>query len=248
MNLNKKNILITGASSGIGQAIAIACAQKGATVLINYRKNLKGAQQTLEKVEKHSKGYIFQADLIDEKQIEKMFIEIASGVGQADVLVNNAGDAQPGDFFNNKRWEDQCANIFFSALHVSQHFLKQNSAAPLRKVLNISSYYGNIGGGNPEYFAYSVAKSTLSSMTVLLAKTDGKVLVNGIAPGYTWTPAWEGISEAEKKIIESKTMIKRYVTAEEVAHMAVAVLENDAMTGQIITIDGGLSLQKLEKK
>ena len=101
MNLKNKKIFITGASSGIGQAIAVLCAQKGASVLIGYRKNLKGAEQTLKEVEKHSKGYIFQADLTDEKQIKKMFAEISSKVGQIDILVNNAGDAQPGDFFDS---------------------------------------------------------------------------------------------------------------------------------------------------
>lgn len=248
MNLKDKKILITGASSGIGQAIAITCAQKGAGVLINYRKNLKGGEQTLKEVEKYSKGFIFQADLTDERQIEKMFMDISVKVGQMDILVNNAGDAEPGDFFDNESWRDQFENIFFSALHVSQNFLKQNEKSPLRKILNITSYYGNIGGGNTQYFAYSVAKAALSSMTVTLAKTDGKVLVNAIAPGYTWTPPWEGISEAEKKIYESRTMIDRYVVADEIAHAAVAVLENDAITGQIITVDGGLSLQKLERK
>jgi 3-oxoacyl-[acyl-carrier protein] reductase len=248
MNLKDKKILITGASSGIGQAIAISCAQKGANALINYRKNLKGAEQTLREVKKYSKGFIFQADLTDEKQILKMFVEIFDKIGQVDVLVNNAGDARHGDFFDNERWKDQFENIFFSALHVSQNFLRQNEESSLRKILNITSYYGNIGGGNTGCFAYSVAKAALSSMTVALAKIDGKVLVNAIAPGYTWTPLWEGISEAEKKICESRAMINRYVAADEIAHAAVGILENDAITGQIITVDGGLSLQKLERK
>ncbi len=248
MILKNKKILITGASSGIGQAIAMACAQKRATVIINYRKNLKGAKQTLEEVEKHSKGFIFQADLTNEKQIQKMFTGIANKTGKIDILVNNAGDAQPGDFFNNQNWQDQFENIFFSALHTSQKFLGQNKKSPLRKILNITSYYGTIGGGNPEFFAYSVAKAALASMTVALAKTDGKILVNAVAPGYTWTPPWEGISVAEKKICEAKVMINRYVTANEIAHAVVSILENNAITGQIITVDGGLSLQKLEKK
>lgn len=248
MNLKNKKILITGASSGIGQAIAISCAQKSADVLINYRKNLKGAEQTLKEIEKYSKGFIFQADLTNEKQIEKMFAEISNKVGEIDILVNNAGDAQLGNFFDNKNWKDQFESIFFSALHVSQNFLKQNEKSPLRKILNITSYYGNVGGGNTEVFAYSVAKAALSSMTVNLAKVDGRVLVNAIAPGYTWTLPWEEISKAEKKIYESRTMINRYVTAEEIAHTTIAILENDAITGQIITVDGGLSLQKLEEK
>ncbi len=201
MDLKDKNVLITGSSSGIGQDIAISCAKKGATIFINCRKNLKGAEQTLKEVEKYSKGFVFQADLTDEKQIEKMFVEISKR-GQIDILVNNAGDSQPGDFFNNERWKDQFETIFFSALHVTQKFLKQNNKSPLRKILNISSCYGNVGGASITYFAYSVAKAALSSMTLALAKADRRVLVNAIAPGYTWTPAWEGTSEDEKKIFE----------------------------------------------
>ncbi|MFC1633005.1 SDR family NAD(P)-dependent oxidoreductase [Patescibacteria group bacterium] len=247
MNLQEKTILITGASSGIGQAIAVSCAQKGATVFINYRKNLKGAKETLNQVEKHSKGYIFQADLTDERQIEKMFGDIADKVGLIDILINNAGNAQPGDFFDNAAWKDQFESIFFSALHTSQHFLKQKAGSQPRKIINISSYYGNLSSGNAEYFSYSVAKAALSSMTVTLAKVDSKTLVNGIAPGYTWTPAWEGISKNEKKLCESRTMINRFMNAEEIARAVVSVLENDAITGQIITVDGGLSLQRLER-
>ncbi|HEY4493030.1 MAG TPA: SDR family oxidoreductase [Candidatus Paceibacterota bacterium] len=247
MNLKGKKVLVTGASSGIGRAIAISCAQKGATILINYRKNLKGAEETLKKVNKYSKGFVYQADLIDESQINQMF-KVASGqVEGIDILVNNAGDAQPGDFFDNERWKEQFENIFFSALHVSQKFLKQNNETLLRKIVNVSSIYGNIGVSNSTYFSYSVAKTALTGMTVALAKLDGKVLVNAIVPGYTWTPPWEGISEAEKKICESRTMINRYVAAEEIAHAVVGVLENDAMTGQVITVDGGLLLSSLEK-
>jgi NAD(P)-dependent dehydrogenase (short-subunit alcohol dehydrogenase family) len=174
-----------------------------------------------------------------------MFAEISAKVGKIDILVNNAGDPQPGDFFDNEKWKYQFENIFFSALHVSQKFLKQNEQSPLRKILNITSYYGNIDGGNIKYLAYSAAKAALSSMTVTLAKTDGKILVNAIAPGYTGTPVLEKISAADKKILESRTMINRYVTADEIAHATVGVLENDAITGQIITIDGGLSLKKV---
>ena len=225
MDLKNKKILITGASSGIGQAIAILCAKKGAVILVNYRKNCEGAKTALKEIKKYSKGYVFQADLTDEKQIQKMFKEISDKVGVIDILINNAGDARSGDFFDDKNWQDQFESIFY-----------------------ITSYYGNLDGGNTEYFAYSVAKAALSSMTVALAKMDGKVLVNAIAPGYTWTPHWEGTSVAEKKMCTSRTMINRYVAPDEIAHAATALLENDVITGQILTVDGGLSLQKLERK
>lgn len=248
MELNNKTILVTGASSGIGRAIAIASAQKGARVVVHYRKNKDGAEQTLEAVKKHSRGFIVQADLTDEKQINEMFVQIAKEVGVIDALVNNAGEATPSGFFDNTLWQGQFDNIFFSALHVAQYFLKQHTESALRKIINITSVYGNLDGGNGEFFAYSAAKAALSSMTITLAKTDPHVLVNAVAPGYTWTPAWEGIPENEKKLCEDRTMIGRYCTSEEVANMVVALLENDAITGQIITVDGGLMAKQMERK
>ncbi|MEK7122580.1 MAG: SDR family oxidoreductase [Patescibacteria group bacterium] len=246
MELKGKTVLVTGASSGIGQVIAVSCAKKGARVVIGYRKNKAGAEQTLTEVQKYSKGHIIQADLTQEEHVKKMFAAIASEVGPIDVLVNNAGEAHVGnvdDFFDNTIWRNQFENIFFSALFASQQFLKQNADAPLRKIMNISTVYGNPGSGKATAFAYSTAKAALSSMTATLAKINPRVLVNAIAPGYTWTPAWEGISDEEKKQYEERTIIGRYCTPEEIAHMAIAALENDAVTGQVITIDGGLFLK-----
>ncbi|OGY81986.1 MAG: hypothetical protein A3F54_03620 [Candidatus Kerfeldbacteria bacterium RIFCSPHIGHO2_12_FULL_48_17] len=248
MDLREKIILVTGASSGIGQATAIACAQKGARVIVHYRKNKAGAEDTLKKMGKSAKGVVVQADLTQPEQIKRMFPQVAQEVGKIHILVNNAGEAQSGDFFDNAQWQAQFANIFFSALHVSQYFLQQNTDAAMRKIVNIGSLYGNPQNGNVDYFSYSVAKTALHSMTINLAKLDAKVLVNAIAPGYTWTPAWEGISAAEKQLCESRTRTGRFVQPEEVTQMTIAVLENDSLTGQIITVDGGLGLQTLERK
>ena len=248
MNLKDKKILVTGSSSGIGQAIAIACAQAGAAVVVHYRKNELGAKETLQSVQNLSQGFIVQADLTDEVQIGEMFEEIAKKIGPLDAVVNNAGEAIASDFFDNKLWQSQFENIFFSALHVSQQFIGQNKKAEMRKIINIASIYGNLNTGNTEFFAYSVAKTALESLTVNLAKMSPKILVNAIAPGYVWTPPWEGISKKEKKLYESRTMIGRFIMPEEIAHIAVAVLENDALTGQVLTVDGGLGLQKLERK
>ncbi len=246
MNLKDKKVLVTGSSSGIGEALAIACAQKGAIVLINYRHNAKGAEDVLKKIEQFSTGFIFQADLIEEKQIEKMFETIKDTVGSVDILINNAGHAKGGDFFDNDLWKDQFENIFFSNLHVTQHFLKQNEDSELRKILNISSYFGNHGTGEMGFFPYSIAKSAITSMTNLLAKRSPKVLVNAIAPGYVWTPPWEKLSTEEKKESASENFIERFIQPNEISGMATTILENDAMTGQIVTIDGGLFIKKIK--
>lgn len=248
MNLKNKNILVTGASSGIGQAVAIACAKKGATILLNYRSRVAGVKETLKQVEKYSKGFVFQADLENEKQIKKMFSDIKKKVGNIDALVNNAGEHQSGGFFYNKVWNNQFENIFFTSLHVSQEFLMQNHKSKLRKIVNISSIYGTLGHAKPTSVAYSVAKSAMNSMTVALAKMYPNVSVNAVAPGYTWTPAWKGTVGEEKRMFEKRALINRFVSSEEIAQTVTALLENDAMTGQILTVDGGVTIPRFGVK
>lgn len=245
MDLKDKKVLVTGSSSGIGQAIAVAFAQKGATVLITYRSNKKGAEATLKEVEKFSKGFTYQVDLTKTDEVSSLFDSIKKDVGVVDVLVNNAGDAQSGNLFDNDKWKSQYENIFLSTVYATQYFSKIKTSSQ-RKIINISSLYGGLETGNPEYLQYSVAKAAVSSLTTNLAKSFGKdILVNAISPGYTWTPPWEGISEEEKKRYTKSTMIKRFIEPKEIAHVAIALAENDAMTGQIITVDGGLSLLNL---
>lgn len=240
MDLKGKTVLVTGASSGIGQAIAIECAKEEAHVCIAYFKNKDGAKQTLHEVEKYSKGYIFKADLTKWSDINNLFLEIRSRVGDLDILINNAGDAKPSDFFDNAMWKDQMDNIFFSAVYTSQQFLNQNIKSEPRKILNITSIAASPKASDPTYFAYSAAKAALASMTVSLAKMNPKVLVNAIAPGYTWTKPWEAASEEDKKYCLSETIINRFINVDEIAKMVVAVLKNDAMTGQTVVVDGGL--------
>src|SRR5208337_104390 len=135
-------------------------------------------------------------------------------------------------------WQKQHENIFMSTVRTTEGFLKLSSKSQ-RKIINITSVYGGLATGNPEYLQYSVAKGALNNFTTTLAKALTKdTLVNAIAPGYTWTPAWEGISAAEKKRYGNSTKIGRYVQPEEIAHVAVMLAENDAITGQIITVDG----------
>lgn len=245
MDLKSKKVLITGSSSGIGQAIAIAFAQKGATVLIAYRKNQKGAEETLEKVKKYSQGFVYKADLIQIDDVKNLFEAVKKDAGEVDILVNNAGDAQPGNLFDEEKWKSQYESILLSAVHASQYFAK-SEVRTQRKIINISSIYGGLAAGNPEYIQYSAMKAALNSLTMNLAKSFGKnILVNAISPGYTWTPPWERISSEEKERYAKATKIERFVEPSEIAHIAIALAENDAITGQIIAVDGGLSLLDL---
>ncbi|KKR51386.1 MAG: 3-oxoacyl-(Acyl-carrier-protein) reductase [Candidatus Curtissbacteria bacterium GW2011_GWA1_40_16] len=245
--IKNKTVLVTGASSGIGQAIAIECAKNEAVVLIGYRDNLAGAKETLEQVNKYSKGDIFQADLSKNDDVEKLFGEInKKGYIVLDSLVNNAGEYADGKFDDLGVWEEQFKNIFMSQVYVSNAFIKQGKSKNIRKIVNISSVYGIGEMGNPDAPHYSAAKAAVSSFTMNLAKKYGPdIAVNAIAPGYVWTPPWESTSKEELKACEELTKIRRFIKPEEIATMVVEVLNNDAITGEVIRVDGGLHLLNL---
>jgi NAD(P)-dependent dehydrogenase (short-subunit alcohol dehydrogenase family) len=128
---------------------------------------------------------------------------------------------------------------------MSAEFLSMPSSH-LRKIINVTSIFGNLATGDPEYLQYSAFKAALASVTATLSKsTAPHTLVNAVAPGYTETPAWAGASSESKYACARATLIGRFVRPEEVAHSVIFIAENDALTGQVITLDGGTSLKGL---
>ncbi len=242
MDLQGKTVLVTGASSGIGKAIAVAFAGKRAHVLVHYGKNKAGAQETLDAVKKLSSGSLHQADLMNRDQIAELFADIKKTAPAIDVLVNNAGDAKAGDIDDDEVWDYEYKNILLSAVQVSRAFLALPSPH-LRKIINITSLYGNLATGEPHYLQYSAFKAALASVSATLNKSSApNVIVNAIAPGYTETPAWAGAPPDIVEACARATCIGRFVKPEEVAHAAVFIAENDALVGQVLTLDGGTSL------
>lgn len=243
MELQDKIVLVTGASSGIGKAIAIAFARKRAKVLVHYGKNEQGARETLREIEKFSSGQSYQADLMIGENVKSLFADIKQTTSTIDILVNNAGDARPGDIGDEQVWEYEYKNILLSAMRVTHEFLAMPSLH-LRKIINISSLYGNLQTGDPAYLSYSAFKAALANVAATLNRaTAPKVIVNAIAPGYTATPAWAGAPKESLEEFARATFIGRFVSVEEVAHAAVFIVENDALVGQVLTLDGGTSLK-----
>src|SRR5215469_4044416 len=152
MDLRGKIVLVTGASSGIGKAIAIAFAHKSAHVLVHYGKNKAGAQETLRDVEKVSSGRVYQADLMDLAATKSLFGEIKRTTPTIDVLINNAGESRPGELNEDSIWEYEYKNILLSAIRTSAEFIAMPSSH-LRKIVNITSIYGNLATGDPNYLA-----------------------------------------------------------------------------------------------
>ena len=191
MDLRGKIVLVTGASSGIGKAIALAFAQKHAHVLVHYGRNKVGAQETLKSVEKVSSGRLYQADLMESDAIKLLFDEIKRTTSTVDVLINNAGEVRSGDLNEDSIWEYEYKNILLSAMRTSGEFAMPSPH--LRKIINITSIYGNLATGDPEYLQYSAFKAALANVTSTLSKSAAPlILVNAVAPGYTETPAWAG--------------------------------------------------------
>ena len=243
MDLRGKIVLVTGASSGIGKAIALAFAQKHAHVLVHYGRNKVGAQETLTGVAKVSSGRLYQADLMESGAIKLLFDEIKRTTSTVDVLINNAGEVRSGDLNEESIWEYEYKNILLSAMRTSAEFIAMPSPH-LRKIINITSIYGNLATGDPEYLQYSAFKAALANVTSTLSKSVApQILVNAVAPGYTETPAWAGASNESKEACARATLIGRFVRPEEVAHAVVFIAENDALAGQVLTLDGGTSLK-----
>jgi 3-oxoacyl-[acyl-carrier protein] reductase len=243
MDLQGKTVLVTGASSGIGKAIAVAFAHKRARVLVHYGRNKVGAQETLRDVEKVSSGRLHQADLMDGSAVQSLFDEIKRTTATVDILVNNAGESRPGDLGEDSIWEYEYKNILLSAMRASEEFISMPSSH-LRKIINITSIYGNLATGDPEYLQYSAFKAALANATATLSKSlTPRILVNAVAPGYTDTPAWAGASSDSKDACARATLIGRFIRPEEVAHAVIFIAENDALAGQVLTLDGGTSLK-----
>lgn len=255
--LKAKNVLVTGASSGIGQAIAVRFATEGANVAINYRKSPEDAKETEEMVDNACgqikgcgvKSLLVQADVSKEEDVVRMINSVVSEFGSLDILINNAGIQIAGAAHEIKIADfDRVIAVnlrgaYLCAREAIKHFLEQRSGGV---IINISSVHEIIP--KPQYVGYSVSKGGMENLTRSLALeyADKRIRVNAIGPGATITPindAW--INDAEAKAeVESSIPMGRAGTSEEMA-AAVAFLSSDEaayITGQTLFIDGGLTL------
>ncbi len=242
MNLNNKIALITGGSSGIGKAISIALANEGCQVIFSYNSNETGADQTLKEL--GDKGAKFKVDFHDQAQIKTLFDFVADKFGNLDILVNNAGINSPRDFYDPKVWQEIFQVNLFAPVHCTGQAVKLMKNGG--RILNISSIYAEgkaCWSGMP---AYGASKAAISHFTQVMAKNLApKILINAIAPGYVQTPLWKGHTEEQFQKTGKEQLIERMIKPEEVAQMAVAIIKNDAMTGEIVVVDGGISLKTI---
>jgi len=246
-NLNGRVAVVTGASTGIGRWAAIALAECGASVVINYNKNQAGAEETKRTIESQAgRAAIVQAD-ISTKQGAQSLVETARAqLGPVDILVNNAGDLiQRCSLleFSEELW-DRVMNLNFkSALLCSQAVMREMMDRGRGSIINVGSIAGHHGGG-PGAAVYAAAKAGVMCLTKGLAKELAPygVRVNGVAPGVIDTPFHERMSTPEllRQFVATIPM-GRVGTSEECGRV-IAFLASDAASyihGEMIEINGG---------
>ena len=252
--LYRKNALVTGASSGIGRAVAIRFAQEGAAVAINYIGSSDAAEETLDLVREASpSGYakhrIYNADVADEPAVLAMIANVVSDFGRLDILVNNAGiqleaASELHSIADVRRVLD--VNLVGSVIcsqAAIRHFLSRTGGGV---IVNCSSVHQIIP--KPAFIGYSISKGGLANMTRTLALeyADRGIRVNAVAPGAIVTPlnkAWIDDPQT-RKVVEAHIPMGRAGSAEEIATVFAFLASDDAsyITGQTIFACGGLTL------
>ncbi|BAZ17182.1 glucose 1-dehydrogenase [Calothrix sp. NIES-4071] len=256
--LKGKNALITGATSGIGQVIAIRLATEGCNIAINYRKSIEDAENTEDLAMEKACGDIsncgvesllVKGDVSKEEDIINMVNTVVEKFGSLDILINNAGIQKecPSHELKTEDFDSvlgvNLRGAFLCARETIKHLLSQNRSGV---IINISSVHEIIP--RPFYLSYSISKGGMENMTKTLALeyANKGIRVNGVAPGATITPInEEWVNDPEKKVVvESHIPMSRAGTSEEMA-AAVAFLASDEaayITGQTLFVDGGLTL------
>src|SRR4051794_7517827 len=255
--LRGKNVLVTGGTSGIGQAIAVRFAEYGANVAINYIRDAEEAVETEERVhaclarvrQTGVRDVLVRGDVSKEEDVVAMLESGVDGLGGIDVLVNNAGiqTSSPSHELSASEFDRVLAvnlrGAFLCAREAIKRFLATGTPGV---IINVSSVHQVIP--KPNYLAYATSKGGMENLTQTLAlEYAGKgIRVNAIAPGATATPinrAW--IEDPVKRaMVESHIPMRRAGTADEMAGVTCFLASEDAayITGQTIFVDGGLTL------
>jgi glucose 1-dehydrogenase len=253
-SLQQKTVLVTGASSGIGQAIAIAFANSGANVCINFYKDLEGAKETEQKI-KNIKGQciIIQGDISKEEDVIQMFGQLIDKFGNIHILVNNAGIQMdsPVEKMTLEKWQRvidiNLTGHFLCSREAIKQFLKNEIPDSVNgKIIFISSVHDTIPWAGHCNYAASKGGIDMLMKTLALELAPKKIRVNNISPGAIQTPinksAWS-TPEALQNLLKL-IPYGRIGTPEDIAKVAVWLAgdDSDYITGTTIYVDGGMTL------
>lgn len=243
--LNGKVAVVTGASRGIGRAVARKLASKGATVIINYKGSAQKAEEVKREIEQAGgKADTFQCDVTDFESCKIFIQKIIETYSSIDILVNNAGITKDGllmkmseeDF--DKVIDTNLKGAFHCIRFVSRQMMKQRSG----RIINISSVVGV--AGNAGQANYAASKAGVIGLTKAAAKelASRNITVNAVAPGFIDTDMTTVLSEKVKEQIATQIPLGKFGNPEDVANATAFLVSDDAryITGQVLMVDGGM--------
>lgn len=247
MLFSEKTALVTGASRGIGRAIALAFAKEGANVAVIYAGNSAAAGETVEELKALGvKARAWQCDVGDFAAAGAVCKEVIEEFGGVDILVNNAGIIRDGLILSMKEADfDAVVNTslkgaFNMTKHLYSHMMKKRRGRIIN-MASVSGLMGNAGQAN-----YAAAKAGVIALTKTTARelAGRGVTCNAIAPGFIRTPMTDVLTDEQKKAAESVVALRRFGEPEEVASVVsfLAGPDSSYVSGQVIVIDGAMSI------
>lgn len=245
--LKGKVALVTGASRGIGKAIALALAENGAAVAVNYSSSEASALEVAEIIRKNGgRAEIFKARVNVESEVEEMYTAVEKSLGPVDILVNNAGITKDNLLMRMKteEWDSVIDVNLKGAFLCTRRAVKGMMKNRYGKIINISSVVGF--AGNAGQFNYSATKAGIIGMTksAALECASRGIRVNAVAPGFIETDMTASLSDDVKAAYMEKIPLKSLGKPEDIANAVVYLASplSDYMTGQTLHLNGGMYL------
>lgn len=237
--------VITGASRGIGAAIAEHFARDGATVIVHFRERVPEADAVCDRIKEiGGVACAYQADIADRQEVEAMFDDLVREYGKLDVLVNNAGILRDRSFKNMQdvEWDAVLQTNLTGAFNACKAAVPHMIQSKRGCIINISSVIGQTG--NFGQANYSAAKAGLIGFTKSLSLELARysIRVNAIAPGFVDTEMWRSLSPDVQQSILDKIPLGRVASRDEIAEAVRYLVGASYVTGQTLNINGGLYL------
>ena len=243
-SLEGKVALITGASRGIGRAIAFELAERGAEIAINYRTSLSAAEEVRDAIrEAGGEGELFQGDVSDREHARRLINEVSDHFRHIDVLVNNAGITRDRSIrkMTDDDWADVISTNLNSVFYCTSAVLPVMVEQKYGRIVSIASFVGQ--AGNFGQANYAASKGGIIAFTKVLALELAKfsITANVVAPGFTETEMVAAIPAEILEQIQARIPMKRLARPEEVAKaVAFLICDGDYITGQQINVNGGI--------
>ncbi len=248
--LKNKVALVTGSSRGIGRAIALELARRGADIVVHYLRKKRAAQEVVSAIEEMGgRAISIKANLVDATKIEGMFDELETIFGRCDILIGNAATGSTKNIMEvqDKHWNWTMDVNARSILRCAQRAVPLMEKTGWGRIVNLSSPGGRYA--MPHYAAIGLSKAVLEAMTRYMAAdlAPKGIIVNAVSPGIVDTDAVTAFPVDLQEVFEyatKRTPARRLVTPEDVAKSVAFLCSDDAfmIVGQILTLDGGYSL------